>query len=78
MIILYEYDANNNNSSMYSSHMFKGDGEFLHSSEVQPQPTQLIDMTLRNKRNHYNVKFLKEYGFSISVKVCFFFCYVAS
>ena len=25
-------------------------------------------MSIRNKRNHYNVKFLKGYGFSINVK----------
>jgi len=25
-------------------------------------------MTLKEKRNHYNVKFLKGYGFSIKVK----------
>ena len=25
-------------------------------------------MTLRGKKNHYNVKFLKGYGFSINVK----------
>ena len=35
---------------------------------MQPQSAQLIDMTIRNKRNHYNVKFLKGYGFSINVK----------
>jgi len=25
-------------------------------------------MTLKGKQNHYNIKFLKGYGFSISVK----------
>ena len=40
----------------------------MHSEGKQPQSAQLIDMTLKNKRNHYNIKFLKGYGFSISVK----------
>ena len=39
---------------------------FIYSSREQPQSVQFIDTTLRNKKNHYNVKFLKGYDFSIN------------
>jgi len=47
-----------------------GDFDSLHSFGVQLQSAQLMDMimTLEGKNNHFNVKFLKGYGHSISVK----------